>query len=446
MRPLTLLKSISLSLVSLSLACACKGPAAGSDGFVSVRQGRFVVGSDGGPLYFVGMNFWYGAILASTGEGGDRQRLHRELDMLKSIGADNLRILVGSDGQGGVPTKVEPTLQTTPGVYNDAILDGLDYLMAELGKRDMKAVLYLNNAWEWSGGYSQYLSWAEGTRAPVPAIDGWPAYMEYVKGFLRSDGAKKLFEKYVKDIVSRTNRYTGLAYRDDPAIFSWQIANEPRAFSEDNKEPLYEWIASVARLIKSLDGNHMVSVGSEGSWGCEGDIELWGRCLALDEIDYGNIHIWPYNWGWLRNEDGTEEPEKWVARAVNNTMEYIDDHLEVAGRLGDGAGKPVTLEEFGFPRDGLAIAPGSPTTARDSYYKEVLARMERSATEGGLLAGCNIWGWGGEAIAVHEFWQPGDPYTGDPAQEAQGLNSVFAGDAAVELIRRTNENIGETRQ
>lgn len=26
---------------------------------------------------------------------------------------------------------------------------------------------------------------------------------------------------------------------------------------------------------------------------------------------------------------------------------------------------------------------------------------------------------------MHEYWVPGDDYTGDPAQEQQGLNSVF---------------------
>lgn len=72
-------------------------------------------------------------------------------------------------------TKVEPTLQVSPGVYNDTILAGLDYLLAEMGKRDMSVVLYLNNSWEWSGGYGQYLEWAGFGKAPVPAVDGWNA-------------------------------------------------------------------------------------------------------------------------------------------------------------------------------------------------------------------------------------------------------------------------------
>ena len=90
---------------------------------------------------------------------------------MKQIGIDNLRILVGSDGERGVTTKVEPTLQVAPGVYNDTILAGLDFLMQEMGKRQMVAVLYLNNSWEWSGGYGFYLQHAGAGKAPRPNED-----------------------------------------------------------------------------------------------------------------------------------------------------------------------------------------------------------------------------------------------------------------------------------
>ena len=59
-----------------------------------------------------------------------------------------------------------------------------------------------------------------------------------------------------------------------------------------------------------------------------------------------------------------------------------------------------------------------------------------NAEQGGKFAGCNFWGWGGFAQPRHEQWQLGDDYTGDPAQEAQGLNSVFASDrSTLEVIR-----------
>ena len=70
---------------------------------------------------------------------------------------DMLAAEVGAEGQEGTPYKVAPVLQPEPGVYDGALLQGLDWLMAELGRRDMSAVLYLNNTWEWSGGYGTYL-------------------------------------------------------------------------------------------------------------------------------------------------------------------------------------------------------------------------------------------------------------------------------------------------
>ena len=111
--------------------------------FVRVEDGQFIRNNK--PYKYIGTNFWYGAILASQGEGGNRERLHQELDSMKNIGIDNLRILVGSDGECGVPAKVEPTLQISAGVYNDTLSDGLGCLLVELNKRDRPAVLYLNH-------------------------------------------------------------------------------------------------------------------------------------------------------------------------------------------------------------------------------------------------------------------------------------------------------------
>ncbi|MGI6231640.1 MAG: glycoside hydrolase 5 family protein, partial [Prevotella sp.] len=224
---------------------------------------------DGKPYYFVGTNFWYGAILGSEGQGGDRKRLCRELDLMKHAGIDNLRILVGSDGERGVKTKVEPTLQVAPGVYNDTILAGLDYLLMEMGKRKMVAVLYLNNSWEWSGGYGFYLEHAGKGKAPRPNEAGYQAYMQFVEQFATCEEAHQLFYNYVRFILTRTNRYTGKRYAEDPAIMSWQIGNEPRAFSRKALPAFEKWLREASALIRKLDPNHLISIGSEGAWGCE---------------------------------------------------------------------------------------------------------------------------------------------------------------------------------
>ncbi|MCI2081751.1 MAG: beta-mannosidase [Bacteroidales bacterium] len=426
----------SLSLLAiLSFSCTEKPD------YYKVVDGQFI--HDGSPYYFIGTNFWYGSILASDGEGGDRARLSAELDTLKSIGLTNLRIMVGSDGENGVPSKVEPTLQKSPGNYNDTLLRGLDYMMCELGKRGMSAVLFLNNAWEWTGGYGQYLEWAGYGKAPIPNIDGWDKYHDYVSQFIRSDSAKALFSNYVKYIVGRKNGITGKPYSEDPAIFSWQIGNEPRVFNTDSasKAEFVDWLRSTAKLIKGIDGNHMVSIGSEGYHGCEDDWNLYESCCSIPEIDYINMHIWPYNWGWIDRTDPAAGVTEDDAKSIDSTNAYMEKHLEIAARVK----KPLVCEEFGYPRDGFSFSPGSATAARDAYYSNMFGHIVKSGKEGGYFAGCNFWGWGGLAKARHTFWEKGDDYTGDPAQEQQGLNSVFATDTStLDVIRRACSRLQQT--
>ena len=434
------------TILSLALICAvavlatscncCKEP---KQGFITVENGQFM--RDGKPYYFVGTNFWYGAILGSEGEGGNRERLCKELDFMKANGIDNLRILVGGEGENGLLGKIEPNLQPNPGEYNDEVLAGLDYLLMELGKRKMTAVLYFNNAWEWSGGYTQYVAWANNTPVLVPRVDGWFSYNAFAGEFVRNERAKQIFYDHVKFIVGRTNRYTGIKYIDDPAIFSWQISNEPRAFSskeQDNKEHFAEWLATSAKLIRELDPNHMISTGSEGYYGCEWDMELCEKIHAIDEISYINCHVWPYNWKWLRGDAMREDLQK----SCENTEEYINMHLE----LGEKINKPVVVEEFGMPRDNMDFHKGSPVVCRDLYYTFVFDLIVKARNSNGVFAGCNFWSWGGYAqtnVEDHEYWAKGDDYTGDPAQEQQGLNSIFVEDeSTMTIIRNANIALG----
>lgn len=400
------------------------------ENFVRVEDGHFV--RNGLPYYYVGTNFWYGAILGSEGRGGNRSRLCRELDEMKAMGIDNLRVLVGADGEEGVKTKVEPVLQMAPGVYNDTILAGLDYLLMEMGKRGMVAVLYLNNSWEWSGGYGFYLEHAGFGKAPQTDIDGYPAFMDFCSRYASCEKAHQLFYDHVRFITSRSNRYTGKAYKDDPAIMSWQIGNEPRAFAVDQLPAFEKWLAEASALIRSIDPNHLVSIGSEGAWGCENDYGVWERICTDPNVDYCNIHVWPYNWSWARKDSLVED----LGISCANTEEYISRHLAVCERIR----KPLVLEEFGYPRDGFSFLPSSTTQGRDGYYRFVFSLVADNAESGGMFAGCNFWGWGGHAIPVHEQWQPGDDYTGDPAQEAQGLNSVFSSDTCTIAI--VKEQVG----
>lgn len=411
-----------LEVLILTLLLSCSR--AQISPYVHVENGNFV--RNGRIVSYIGANFWYGAILGSEGEGGDRDRLGRELDTLKALGIDNLRVLVGGDGPDGVPTRIEPTLQKEPCVYNDTIFAGLDYLLAEMAARDMQAVLYVNNAWEWTGGFSQYLEWATGEPALIPAIDGYWPFMQKMADFNTNVQAQELFFENLRNIVSRTNSVTGVPYSEDPAIFSWQICNEPRPFAPDQAvvDGFCDWIWKAARIIKEIDPNHMVSTGNEGAIGSNGDYALVERLNSCGDIDYITAHIWPYNWSWITQE----APQDGIGQALENTCEYIDRHLEIARNLQ----KPLVIEEFGYPRDGFRFDEASTTTGRDAYYAYVFGRVAESVHSGDRLLGVNFWGWGGlaEHPEGHTDWRKGDDYSGDPAQEQQGLNSVYVHDTS----------------
>ena len=292
----------------------------------SAAQSSFVKVSPGGhftlgdSLYtFVGTNMWYAPVLASPGEAGNLPRLRRELDFLHSIGVNNIRVMAGADAPADAPHHVSPVLQKSPGVYDTTQLIGLDRLLVELEKRHMQAVIYLNNAWEWSGGYGSYLQWTGHGIAPVPGIDGYNEYVSHVKDFVLSPQAVELAVNHARNIVSRTNSITGIPYSQSPAIMAWQICNEPRAFSAQGKEALLEYIRKTSEAIRTIDPNHLVSTGSEGKFGCEVDIDLWRRIHALPSIDYAVIHIWPFNWRWVSEPELTTGAQQ----AVDYAMEYM---------------------------------------------------------------------------------------------------------------------------
>lgn len=235
--------------------------------FVRVVGNRFV--KDGEPYYFLGTNLWYGCNLGALAEGGDRDRLRRELDLLQSLGIDNLRVLGASEGLTQHNT-VWPPLQPEPGLYDERLLDGLDFLLAEMAKRDMVAVVYLNNYWVWSGGMSQYVSWFDSEPVPNPFLEEWSwlEFMEFSARFYTHSEANAAYRNYIQMLINRENNYTGVRYRDDPTIMAWQLGNEPRPGEGEsgklNFEVFTEWVGETAGFIRSLDPNHLISTGNEG--------------------------------------------------------------------------------------------------------------------------------------------------------------------------------------
>lgn len=389
------------------------------------------------PYRVAGTNMWYAAYLGADGPIGDRDRLRRELDRLAGLGINNVRIL-GSSELSPLKNSVRPTFRDQSPRYNEALLKGLDHALAEIGRRNITAVIYLTNFWEWSGGMMTYLYWTNGGRyinMNDPAHP-WPEFADMSSEFYASAPAVAMYHDYVRAVVNRRNSVTGRLYRDDPTIMAWQLANEPRPGGSNeagrrHMAAYLAWIDATARLIKSLDPNHMVSTGSEGTQGCIEDDQCVVQAHSSPAVDYMTAHIWPQNWSWADPKDlsGT-----WPT-VEKNTRAYIARQLANAKRLG----KPLVIEEFGFPRDGGSFDPDTPTTYKDRFYQLIYGAVIDSVRSGGPLQGCNFWGWGGEGRAQHadhHFVRGDTSYVGDPPHEPQGWYSVFDTDASTQTVIR----------
>ena len=393
--------------------------------FVRARGHTFEVSKR--PYYFVGTNYWYGSLIGlERDEKRGVQRLRKELDYLKAKGVTNLRLLGGAEGSGlinGV-VRVGPPIQPRQDVFQPDVLKGLDIVLAEMGKRGMKAVIFISNNWEWSGGFQQYLIW----NRLVPKDQEtrkltWDEQRDIVSKFYSCGRCKEGYNRQLSLLVERKNTVTGKRYSEDPAIMAWELANEPRPMRPYANADYKAWVSDAASLIKSKDKNHLVTIGHEGFMGTE-NLQLFEDIHADNNVDYLTIHIWAKNWGWFSGDKIAEG----FPNVLRKATDYINQHTPIARKLN----KPLVIEEFGLPRDGHSFDPAASTAFRDTYFKKILSFIGNQPGGDAYIAGANFWAFGGTArpIKGQVFWKAGDEYMGDPPMEEQGLNTIFDGDAS----------------
>ncbi len=278
------------------------------------------------------------------------------------------------------------------------------------------------------------MSWATGESILDPTSNpdlGWEDYIGFSGKFYGNEKAQAIYRRYINQIVTRVNSNSKVAYKDDPTIMAWQLANEPRPDPVGDRTYnvvlFAQWVDDSAGYIKSLDPNHLVSIGSEGSKGSLNSLDNAFHIQKSPHVDYLTYHVWPKNWGWFDHA----QPDS-LRATFANTATYIEEHNALAHRLN----KPAVLEEFGLNRD-AGYTPLTAIGSRNKFYDYVFGEVQASRQTGGLLVGCNFWAWGGEGRAGHEdaVWQVGDlSYVGDPYAEHQGLNSVFDTDSTTLAI------------
>jgi mannan endo-1,4-beta-mannosidase len=147
--------------------------------------------------------------------------------------------------------------QTSPGVYREEALSGLDYVLNRADELNLFLVLCFVNNWDAYGGIGWYVTQS-------PTTDKNMAGDAHHDQFYTDTWCRQWYKDHVATLVSRTNSINGRVYRDDPTIVAWQLANEPRCKSDTSGNTMKNWVYEMAAYIKSVDPNHMVSTGEEG--------------------------------------------------------------------------------------------------------------------------------------------------------------------------------------
>ncbi|HEY3741959.1 MAG TPA: cellulase family glycosylhydrolase [Bryobacteraceae bacterium] len=275
--------------------------------FVSRTGTHFAV--DGHAVRFTGTNSYYLGWVS-------RRMVDATFDAAKELGVEVLRTWGFLDEPAsGV---VYQSWNDGRPVYHEDGLVHLDYALAAARERGIRLILPLVNNWKDLGGIPAYQSWLGLTRP---------------QEFYSDARARQTYRDWCRTVVTRVNTINGIAYKDDPTVFAWELTNEARC--DGDPGTLLRWADEMSRAVKTLDGNHLVAMGDEGFFN-----RLWPKqeffdgshgadfdqFLQLDAIDFGTLHLYPW-----------DQPEtfgsKWIRR-----------HAKAGARWN----KPVMLEEYGW--------------------------------------------------------------------------------------------------
>ncbi|KAH7429152.1 hypothetical protein KP509_09G033100 [Ceratopteris richardii] len=302
----------------------------------------------------------------------------------------------------------EDGLQTKAGFYSEDVFRSLDYAIVEARRHGVRLLLSLVNNLPAYGGKGQYVEWARNAGVDIGSSND---------SFFSDSTVRQYFKHYLKTIITRVNSFSGVAYRDEPAIFAWELINEPRCQSDSSGDTLEAWIEEMAAYVKLLDKNHLITVGLEGFYGLSTPGKLvenpgdWAKDLGSDFIrhsktgliDFASVHVYPDMWlPNLSNVDKKNFTSRWLAS-------HIED-AEVVLR------KPVLFTEFGVSEKAQKFNAKQRVEITEILYEKIYeAAKARGAGAGALL-------WQVSVEGVDRFH---DEFTTIPWQEPQLYKTIL---------------------
>ena len=204
---------------AMDFSCLLDAPA-GKHGFVQVKQGHLFF-EDGGRARFFGINF---PARAAMPDHGTAERMSFKL---ATMGMNVVRLHAADvmTGPGGWTANPDsPLLDYASGCsrnFHPEGLDRLDYFFYRLKEKGIYIHLDLFVA----------RVFTEGDELDYP--DAIPAHTKCLSHF--NQRMIDLQKEYAQKLLTHVNPYTGIAYKDDPAVMTIELANEDSAFFDNNR-------------------------------------------------------------------------------------------------------------------------------------------------------------------------------------------------------------------
>lgn len=336
--------------------------------FVERNGTQFIV--DGKPFYFNGWNSYW--MMDHAVDFSTKHRVRAIFQASAKMGLTVCRTWAFNDGDYNA-------LQMAPGRFNERVFRALDHVIAEARRQGIRLLLCLVNNLQAYGGKTQYVKWAWEEGVGLSSSND---------SFFYDPSIRRYFKNYLKTVLTRRNTLTGIEYRDDPTILGWELINEPRCITDRSGDTLQDWIVEMSTFVKSIDPNHLLTVGLEGFYGPKSrkrltvNPEFWAADVGTDfirnselpTIDFASVHIYPDHW--THNPD-FEYKLKFVSKWMISHIEDGDKELK----------RPVMFTEFGLSTENKDFTPAQ----RDRFYQVILNIMYKSAMKNRAGAGSLVW-------------------------------------------------------
>ncbi|KAG9460035.1 hypothetical protein H6P81_004543 [Aristolochia fimbriata] len=348
-----------------------------SSSFAKTEGTHFVL--NGKPFNFVGFNaYWF---IYSASDPSSAAQVTTAFQQASKYGMKVARTWAFKDGGPGA-------LQVKPGSYNEQVFKGLDFVIAEAKKYGVYLILSLVNNYPDLGGRRQYVEWAKEEGQTTLASDDDFYTNTLIKGF---------YKNHVKTILNRVNTLTGVAYKEDPTIFSWELMNEPHCESDLSGTTFQNWAKEMATHVKSIDRNHMLEIGLEGFYGPSSkQLNPNGYIFGTDfitnnqipDIDFTTIHVYADQWLHdLSDEEQVSFSKEWVNSHIHCLSGAVDDRQH-QGPSPPPLKKPLVLAEFG---KSSRLDKWYSPTKRDALFEALYDILDASASKGGPFVGALFW-------------------------------------------------------